>query len=301
VTKPRRRGVREKAQPIVLTERDIQALVLTGLCGYVTGEQLAREFFPSADRSRRRLRQLFDAGLVRVHAVASNQAALVALTSAGLAALRARAPEAAARARLPGPINLAGIVHHVGVVDLRLYVAALGGIGGPRLLAWANAGADLAREAGFHAHRLEPDAVFDLDGEHRAGLAGGVARVAGEFDASTESGPALARKLAAYRAALADACCDELWLVAAGGPQRRAAVADIVHAAGIADRTRLFTVEDIVARPARLPPGFVGAAGRGRAEGPNPPFHDDAEAKRDHDVAANSPDADRRAARRADG
>ena len=63
--KTARRARKRGTGPVVLTDRDIELLCLVGLCRYVSTNQLAREFFPSLDRARRRMReQLAAEGLV---------------------------------------------------------------------------------------------------------------------------------------------------------------------------------------------------------------------------------------------
>src|SRR5690349_4337175 len=116
----RRRGVRARARVVELTERDVECLTLIGLSGYVSLEQLEREFFPSRDRCCRRLRQLFDGRLVQITLAGSTRPNLVSLTHRGLSVVVNHAPDLEGRARLAGAIRLIGVPHHLAVVDARL-------------------------------------------------------------------------------------------------------------------------------------------------------------------------------------
>jgi hypothetical protein len=121
-----------------ISERDLDILSLVGLCRFVTTAQIARDVFPSEDRARRRLRQLFDAKLVAVTLTSSTSPNLISLTKEGLEVLKGHRPELAARIRRTGLIRLDEIERHLLLVDARLYAAAWGQARGMPLVRWTN-------------------------------------------------------------------------------------------------------------------------------------------------------------------
>lgn len=256
----RPRTKRVRGTRVLVGTRDLDALVLVGLCGYLSIEQIARDLFPSLDRCRRRLRQMFDAGLVSFAITDSRASTLVSLTAAGIAAVRAKAPELAAHLRRPAPINQAGVEHHLGVVDARLYAAALGERLGVPLVRWANAGGDVAQELGLQARGLRPDGVAEF------AAAKGTLRVAVELDAGTEPGSVLTGKLDRYAAVAEAGALDRLWIVAAG-PDRQRTLGALVERRGLRGWARVLDHAAVVRRPVALPEEAAG--GRDRAEGPN--------------------------------
>lgn len=247
----------------MLTPWDFDALTLIGLCRYLTAPQLARATGRTLDRARRRLRQLFDATYLDFALVASNAPTLVSLSAAGVAALRERDPELAARLRRPAPIAQAGVNHHLGVVDARLYAVARGESRGTRLVRWANAGGDVARELGLPAFHVEPDGVAEF-----TALPGGPRFVAVEVDcAATEPGLVLAGKLDRYAAVFAARRLDRLWVVVKdAAPERLRTVAALVARAGLTESVRVADHALIVARPIV---DLEAAGGAVRVEGPN--------------------------------
>ena len=119
-------------------ERDLDILTLVGLCRFVTTLQVARDLFPSEDRARRRLRQLFDAKLVAVTLTSSTQPNLISLTREGHELIKAHRPELAARIRRTGLIRLGELERHLLLVDARLYAAAWGEAHRAPLVRWTN-------------------------------------------------------------------------------------------------------------------------------------------------------------------
>lgn len=248
----------------MLTAWDFDALILVGLCRYMTALQVARGTGRTLDRARRRLRRLFDAGYFDFALVSSNAPTLVSLSTAGVAAVRERHPELAARLGRPAAaIAQAGVNHHLGVVDARLYTVAWGESRGTRLVRWANAGGDVARELGLPAFHVEPDGVAQFDAR-----LGGPRFVAVEVDcAATEpAGSVVADKLDRYTAVFAAHGLDRLWVVVKdAAPERLRTVAALVARAGLAERVRVVDHALIVARPVV---DIEAAGGADRAEGP---------------------------------
>jgi len=255
------RGSRTKTGPVILTGRDDDLLTLIGLAGYVSTAQLARELFPSADRCRRRCRQLFDAGYLRVTLAGSTSANLVSLSPEGLRLLSAKHPELAARLRLSGIIRLAGVEHHLGLVDTRLYAAGLA-THGIRLLRWEGPHGGLGQALGLADEHLEPDGLAEFETPR------GSVACAVEVDCGTESPQVLATKLERYRNIMPRGGLGELWVVMTGGRQRREAVEHLVRSKGLAEWTRVMDMSHTTARPVRPLPGVVDSAGHG-PKGPN--------------------------------
>lgn len=246
------RGERAGGQPFALLERDQDVLLLIGLVGYLSTAQVARELFPSEDRARRRLRRLFDARLVTITIASSTAPNLVSLTPQGRNLVLERHPDLAARLTLPGTIRLAGVAHHLAVVDARLYLAALGRLTGSPLLAWSNAHGDLVRRLGFPRFGLVPDGVAEL------ARGQDVFRVAVEVDRGTEGvSGALSAKLARYLAVLSERVVGELWLVVDAGASRARTLAEAVHRAGLGRETRVVEREHLLSRPVQMPPARV--------------------------------------------
>lgn len=241
------RGQRAKAAPtVMLTARDYELLQLLGLCGYATTVQVARDLFPSADRASRRLRQLYDAGLVRVHLAGSRRPNLLSLSGTGRDVLAAAVGDVPGL-QLPSAIPLHAIDHHLGVVDMRLQFAALAERGLLQFHAWHGGRSELAAETGLTGAKLVPDGLVEL-------TLGTPGVVAVEVDNGTERiGGALAQKLARYRGPLLARTVTELWLWASGSAARLEGIRRACVEADIARRTRLLTPAEAADRPARLP------------------------------------------------
>ncbi len=108
---------------LVLTPRD--AALLGSLAEYrcLTVSQLERLHFPSAQTARRRLRLLGQAGLLRLSEVATIPERVVALTGAGVEALRERSGTAAEPPN-GRPLHPLFLAHHLAVAEFRLRLTA---------------------------------------------------------------------------------------------------------------------------------------------------------------------------------
>lgn len=295
--KRRLRGIKVKSRPIRITSRDMDLLLLVGLTRTISAEQLAREFFPTADRCRRRLRRLFDTGYIRVTLFSSNQPSLVSLSRSGLALVESSWPDLATGLHLPGAISLAGVPHHLAVVDVRLYLAALVESEGGRLLAFESGKGRLARELRLNAYHLVPDALAEL----QIGNDGFV--IGSEVDCGTEGLRALQAKLTKYRDLFNQGELEELWVIVVGNEVRQRSLVELVVKAKLADVTRVMNVNHLTLRPVRKPgqrvSGWAGAGGAGetRDEVPYSPSSSTLFRLSNSKLVARYPDADRTAER----
>lgn len=243
------RTERGATRPLALTKRDMEILLLIGLCRYLSSEQVARAVVMSADRCRRRLRVLFNAQLISVTLQSSTRPNLLSLTRRGLRLLLEQAPEAASRARLAGPLKYAAIEHHLGIVDCRLYAAARGAAEGTPLLRWSNAGGELHRELNLAALHLDSDGIAEFGQPE-----GRLIRIGIEFDRSTEPLSTLASKLLRYRPAAEDQRLHGLWLVISGGERRIKNLVTTVEAAGLTSWVEVLSHQQIATRPVLVLP-----------------------------------------------
>lgn len=249
--KPRVRGVRRATVALEVTERDRQILMCVGVHRYMSAAQLAVEFFPSVDYARRRLRSLYDAGLLAVTLTSSNKPNIVSLTPDGVREVAQVDFELAATLRPPGTLRAAGLAHHLGIVDCRLYLAALAAAGGPKLLRWSNAESFPVGQGGRQP-QLMPDGLAEL------AVGNGTLRLAVEFDANTEPLDVLRRKVERYTQAIAGDDVHELWFAIDAGELRLRNIVGLCAQAGIGDATRVMPLAHIVARPVRQPLPRVG-------------------------------------------
>ena len=247
------RGRRNKNhRPVVLTDRDIYIMILVGMCRYCSTDQIAREFFPTKDRCRRRLRQLYDADYIAVTLTSSTEPNLLSLSKYGINELRERKPELADRVRLAGSIRLIGVPHHLAVIDSRLYIKALGEKHDTPLLAWSNAGGSLGQEIGLDTW-LVPDGLAELEVDYD------IKRIAVEVDCGTESTKVLRNKLERYYNLDAlGIVVNELWFVMATGKQRQNTVTRLVREAGVDSWTKVMSHERLIKRPVQKPSKYVG-------------------------------------------
>lgn len=236
----RRRAMRRPGSVFEITERDLDLLALVGLAGYLSTAQIAREFFPSIDRCRRRLRQLFDGRLITVTLASSTKPNLISLARPGLSLVLRQRPELNGRVYLAGAIRLAGVEHHLAVVDARLYAAALSALRGVPLVQWSNGGGALVRELGFSEWHLSPDGVA---------LFANSLVVAVEVDCNTEPRSTIASKLDRYAGAFNARRLDALWFVVRGSSDRRESVVKLVSERGLASAVRVIDHGLLVARP----------------------------------------------------
>lgn len=245
----RRRTSRAGRPVVVLTDRDAQILGLIGLCKFASADQVARTFFPSADRARRRLRLLFDAGYIALALLSSTSPNLVSLTKSGIEAVAARDPGLASRLKLSGPIRLAAIDHHLGTVDTRLFCVALGETLVRPLLRWGGSQSELAREHQLGSVSLEPDGLAEF------GTADETTTItlAVEFDTGTESHRVLQSKFERYGKAREKDLLDGLLFVARGGQGRLESVCKLRDDHGLASFTAVLGDEEVVSRPLRVP------------------------------------------------
>lgn len=260
----KQRGKRQKGRPVVLTPRDRLILRLIGSCRYVSTTQIARELFSSVDRARRRIRQLFDNGYLQITLAGSTSPNLLSLTQEGARIVRTAFPDESENLRLPGAIRLAGVPHHLGIVNTRLYMEALARTNKQTMDAWESGAGRLARDLGLPGLGLQPDALAALSDTQSQEI------YAAEVDCGTEPLAVLGRKLDRYSLVLQEqGGLDELWVVLAGtGSLRKAGIERLVMQAGLGECTRVFTQEMVVARPVLWPPARVAARGYG-PKGPN--------------------------------
>lgn len=262
--KPRTNRVRCPTLAIELTERDGQILMFIGVARYVTSRQVALEFFPSEDRANQRIRKLRDARYIAVTIAGPHQPQVLSLTAKGVQVVAEVDAGLAERLRLPGTLRAAGLDHHFGIIDVRMYLAKLAAAKVQRVLCWSNAGGELHQEAGLSHLKLVPDALVDV--EHRDG----VLRLAVEFDSGGEVLDVILRKAARYARARDEGLVDEVWFVAGGQHQRLANVAAMLARGGVGDGARLFPHAHVLARPVADPPPMVGE--QDWASGPNSMF-----------------------------
>lgn len=236
------RLVRCGKRPVVaLTERDIELLTLIALVRYLSLTQAAREFFPSLDRARRRVRLLFDAGYLGVTLTASTSPNLLSLTRTGLCAVIERVPaHLGEQLRLAGPIRLAGVKHRLAITDTRLFAAQVGAVRGRPLTRWSQAGGDLARERGLDALHLDPDGLAEF---------AGIEFVAAEIDCSTEALGVLKSKLRRYAEAARSGLLHGLWLVLLGGTERCENIRSLIVEAGLSGWAIVLSHEQVLVRP----------------------------------------------------
>jgi hypothetical protein len=243
----RLRGVRAKEhRPLLLTQRDRTILTLAGLTRFISTDQLARELFPSIERCRRRIRQLFDRGLITITLAGSRAPNLISLSRRGLAELALLDPATAHHLRLPGPIRLSAVPHHLAIVDTRLYAAALSRKFGLTFDRWS--GASTARSRELNLGSLHPDAIAEF-----TKLDGSTLTIAIEVDCGTETTEVLEGKIDRY-AELDDTEVGELWFVVAAGRGRVRTIERLLAAKDLAITTRVISREHVLTRPALNPP-----------------------------------------------
>ena len=252
----RRRGKRGDAPSgLVLTERDRLLFLLVGLHGYVSTAQIARELFPSEDRCRRRCRTLLDAGYLRVILTSSTSSNLITLTKSSLALIAGEQPEMASLLRLTTTIDVAGVDHHLGIVDARLYLVALTKDAPMTLHAFdVGPGAHPVWET-LKGAALLPDGLATLAGPD------GDFILAVEVDTGTESLGIIDDKLARYAPIMAAGQIHELWFVTTNTVQagRRRSLSERLMAYQLGEVARLMPANHLATRPVQPPLGRVGA------------------------------------------
>lgn len=239
----------DRQRVVALTQRDRDLMTLVGLCRYLALPQAARELFPNADRARRRVRALFNAGYVQLTLTSGSEPNLISLSRLGLATIQSLVPrELGERLALGGPLRLASVPHRLAITDVRLYAARLGERSGAPLTRWSLAGGDLGHERGLTALHLCPDGLAEFRSANRSRY------VAAEVDCSTESLRVLESKLMKYGEARAAYLIDELWIVVIGGSERCRHLRSLVERTGLAGWAIVMAHQHVVVRPV-TPPG----------------------------------------------
>lgn len=251
---------RRSGRTALLSERDLDVLTLVAVAKIITTEQIARDCFPTIDRTRRRLRQLFDAGHLQVTMLDSRRPNLISLTRRGLDAVVSQRPELAGALSLAGPIRLAGLNRHLAGVDARLFAADLGAQRQAPLVRWGPGSAAELRALGLEALRLEPDLVA----EFATGSAS--TWVCVEIDLGATGDRSVATRLAKYATLAGQGRVDALWWVVAAGADRAAAITDAIARAGLDGWSRVVPLRQLLVRPAALPERETTE----RAVGPDP-------------------------------
>ncbi len=185
---------RPDSPPVSVTERDQYLLQSIGKLRFVTtGQVLRLRFASSRSAANKRLRRLFDAGLLRVWVRCLEEENLYALTLAGRAALidGATAGDNARALHVPRGLDR-DLDHTLAINDVRIALATTLPLLDAELLSWRS---DWDLRGHGPAH-LVPDARFGVrwsDGNETA--------FSLEVDRNTKSASALLRKLLVYRAA----------------------------------------------------------------------------------------------------
>lgn len=239
------RTMRGKARLIEITARDKAALILIGLTKYLSIEQLSRDLFPNPDRCRRRIRDLYNANYVSVTLLSSTKPNIISLTRKGLNFTLSRYPDLVGELRLAGSLRLAGIEHHLAVVDVRLYCSALGELRRAPLTRWSNAGGKLHRELGLLDHHLSPDGLAEWSTSQ------GSLVIAIEADLSHETLTTLRKKLERYALIADQEQLDAVWFVVKGGRERQANIERLIREVGLSDWMRVLPHDHVVARPVK--------------------------------------------------
>lgn len=245
----RRRGLPARAPVVELQARDLDVVeCILRLGGHLSAELIALQFWGTrdSDPARRRLRKLLDARLLSATLVGSRLPNIYFATRRGFDALVAMRPDLGSL-RLPEPVRtVAGLRHAELVSAARLYTSALVDARHGELIRWSGGRSQTANDLGLPAAHIAPDGIADL----RLGATEGIAFI--EADIGTET-TVLRQKLDRYAHYLAERQRMELWIFAAGGSARRAAVEAWCKEANVGKWTRLYAESDVLARPAIRP------------------------------------------------
>jgi len=217
------RTTRRPDKAIALTPRDHDLMTVVGLSRFISVEQLAHVFFPSADRCRTRVRQLFDAGVVDVTLVSSTAPSLVSLSRLGRAILRDTRPEVAARLTPIRAFALHAVPHHLLIVEMRLGLARIMRDGHLDAL---RVDAPAEDAASWRRFGLVPDATALVERFGTRHL------IALEADRGTEQDEVVVAKLARYERALAAGTADRI-VVAVEADLEVARIERLVRRAGV--------------------------------------------------------------------
>lgn len=247
MTRKQRARRLKKALRVEITERDGEMLTLVGLVRYISAEQIAREFFPSEDRCRRRLRQLFDAGFIKINLTASNKPNLISLTASGRELVLLHRPDLENSIQSSGVIKLSGIAHHLTLAETRLYLANLAQTENGQLLRWESGRGALAEQIGISEYYIVPDALAEIQ------IRSELLRFAIEADCATEGSQMLERKLRGYQKVMTGGLVDEVWIIMQEGQSRKVAIKNLVQQNRLAEFTRIMSVSYISIRPVQKP------------------------------------------------
>lgn len=196
--RPRQRTSRtsraQRAPALRLTERDRWLLEALAKMRFATTAQIARLFFDSPWAARKRLRRLFDAGLVRVWVRSLSEENVYSVTRAGLSVVRDPDAETALASGSSAPRGLDGNLEHLLAINqVRIALASTLPASDGELVWWRSDWE--LRAAG--KPRLVPDALFavrwDCAGERPFSL---------ELDHHTKSPRRFLAKLLRYVSAL---------------------------------------------------------------------------------------------------
>lgn len=195
---PKRRAGRmataQRSSSLRLTERDRWLLEGLVKMRFATTTQISRLFFSSHWGGSKRLRRLFDAGLVRVWLRSLAEENVYSITRSGLSIVRDREAETDSDSGPPVPRGLDGNLEHLlAINNVRIALAStLPAAGGE--LAWWRSDWDL-RAVG--KARLVPDALFAVRWDGRGDQAFSL-----ELDYHTKSSRRFLAKILRYTSAL---------------------------------------------------------------------------------------------------
>jgi hypothetical protein len=229
---------------VVLTDRDIDVMLMVAHCKYASTEQVSREAFPSEDRCRRRLRQLLDCRYISATLVSSKAPNLISIARDGLVALRDHGIDTTGL-QPPNPVRLSAVSHALLGTDARMYTAGLIVKDLGRLVAVEPGKGSAADKLGLTDARIAPDFIYFIELRGVQGVA------AVELDSGHE-GLALREKLDKYRRWLPQQRNTQLWLIADGDESRLREVARMTT--GIEQWTRLLRPQDLRLRPVQHTP-----------------------------------------------
>ena len=236
------RTTRSGKPRLELTERDSQILLLIGTVGFLSSEQIAEEFFPSLDRCRRRLRQLFDAGMLFFFLHRADNPNLVRLTPEGLKRLFEYFPEYEGQIHLSGIIREHEIEKRLLLVDVRLFAVRHGETRGAPLTRLVSGTTVLAEELGLKEKKLSPAAIIEFSPP------GESAFVAVELvEARGRLSTTWAKRLGRYYELAIAETLDGLWLVTASA-KRAAELRSLVLNAALDDFARVLTKDELKRR-----------------------------------------------------
>ena len=256
----RRTARRPDPRSVVGGGRDLEILADLAWAGVLSTGQLLALHFRARRRAQRRLRELFDHGLIRAHlqGEALERENVYTLSPQGLELLVERGafpdgPPPLGRVPAPGKLRHALLARQVFVTLRRAHLS------GALTLDDFRFEGELAREPSFRAHALIPDALALVRVDARSET------WAIEVDAGTETTTVLRAKFDKYARAFAAAqglfASPALSLVVLAPRTGRAqTLASVVAAAGLGARTRVLLVD-----------AFGASIGADRAQGPGAP------------------------------